>query len=115
MEDLVLRLYAAIPREARIDAQGICSTKIGQTLKKIFSILSVPKYRYSINATVGAQPFSIEVAVSLLGVPTAKVSMIMSSEMEGDAKFASTAATLSTLVSLFSLCLWSYLIGFLGP
>ena len=33
-----------------IDAQGICSTKIGQTFKKIFPILSVAKYRYSINA-----------------------------------------------------------------
>jgi len=37
-------------KSPRTDAQGICSAQIGQTFKKIFSILSVAKYRYSINA-----------------------------------------------------------------
>jgi len=38
----------------------------------------------------------------------------MSSEMGGDVKFASTAVTLFTLLSLFSLFLWSYPVSFLG-
>lgn len=62
----------------------------------------------------GVHPFSIEVAAILLGAPTATVSVIMSSEMEGNIQFASTAVTLSTLLSLFSLCLWGYLIQYLG-
>jgi predicted permease len=49
-----------------------------------------------------------------MGAPTATVSVIMSSEMEGDVKFASTAVTLSTLLSLFSLCLGNYLVSLLG-
>jgi len=60
----------------------------------------------------GVHHFSIEVAAILLGAPTATVSAIMSSEMEGNAKFASTAVTLSTLLSLLSLCLWSYFMAF---
>jgi len=63
----------------------------------------------------GIHPFSIEVAAILLGAPTATVSVIMSSEMKGNVQFASTAITLSTFLSLFPLCLWSYLIQFLGP
>jgi len=43
-------------KDPRIDAEGICLTaKIGQTFKKIFPILYVAKYRYSINDTVGEQ------------------------------------------------------------
>ncbi len=34
----------------RIDAQSTYATKIGKPLKKILPILSVAKYRYSINA-----------------------------------------------------------------
>jgi len=37
-------------KSPRIDAQGICSAQIGQTLKKIFPIFSVAKYLDSINA-----------------------------------------------------------------
>ena len=40
-----------IPHKSpRIDAQGICLTKMGQTFKKIFPILFFAKYLYSINA-----------------------------------------------------------------
>jgi predicted permease len=38
----------------------------------------------------------------------------MSSEMEGDVKFASSAVTLSTLLSAITLCFWTYLIGSLN-
>jgi hypothetical protein len=35
-----------------IDAQGISSTKIGQAFKKIFPIVFVVKYLYSVNASL---------------------------------------------------------------
>ncbi|RLB21161.1 MAG: hypothetical protein DRG73_09015 [Deltaproteobacteria bacterium] len=76
-------------------------------------LLLLPGLGVMLLYNAGIHPLSIEVAAILLGVPTATVSVIMSSEMEGDVKFASTAVTLSTLLSLLSLCLWSYLIGFL--
>jgi len=76
-------------------------------------LLFLPGLGVMLLNNAGVHPFSIEVATILLGAPTATVSVIMSSEMEGNIKFASTAVTLSTLLSLLSLCLWSYLMGFL--
>jgi predicted permease len=77
-------------------------------------LLVLPGLGVMLLHNAGVHLFSIEVAAILLGAPTATVSAIMSSEMEGNVAFASTAVTLSTLLSLFSLCLWSYLIRFLG-
>jgi hypothetical protein len=37
-------------KSPRIDAQGICSAKIGKTFEKIFPIFAVAKYLYSIDA-----------------------------------------------------------------
>ena len=39
-----------VHKSPRVDAQGICSTKIAQTFKKIFPIFAVAQYLYSINA-----------------------------------------------------------------
>ena len=78
----------------------------------LLKLLLLPGLGVMLLHNAGVHPFSIEVAATLLGAPTATVSVIMSSEMEGDAEFASTAITLSTLLSAITLCLWSYLIGF---
>jgi len=75
-------------------------------------LLALPSLGVMLFHNAEVHPFSIEVAATLLGAPIATVSLIMSSEMEGDAKFASTAITLSTLLSSITLCLWSYLIRF---
>jgi predicted permease len=75
----------------------------------ILKLLFLPALGVMLLHNAGIHPLSIEVAATLLGVPTATISVIMSSEMEGDVKFASTAVTLSTL---FSLSLWNYLICF---
>jgi len=58
-------------------------------------LLLLPGLGVMLLYNAGIHPFSIEVAAILLGVPTATVAVIMSSEMEGDVKFASTAVTLS--------------------
>ncbi len=78
------------------------------TLKLLF----LPGLGVILLHNAGVHPFSIEVAAVLLGAPTATVSVIMSSEMEGNVKFASTAITLSTLLSAITLSFWEYLIGF---
>jgi len=80
----------------------------------ILKLFILPGLGVMLLHNAGVHPFSIEVAATLLGVPTATVSVIMSSEMEGDVKFSSTAVTLSTLLSAITLCFWNYLIHFLS-
>jgi len=80
----------------------------------ILKLLILPGLGVMLLHNAGVHPFSIEVAAILLGAPTATVSVIMSSEMEGNIQFASTAITLSTLLSAITLCFWGYLIHFLG-
>ena len=107
----------ALPMALLIIGASLSLSAMSKSLYWLFSssalkLLLLPGLGVMLLYNAGIHPFSIEVAAILLGVPTATVSVIMSSEMEGDVKFASTAVTLSTLLSLFSLCLWSYLIGF---
>jgi len=107
----------ALPMALLIIGASLSLSLMSKNLYWLFSssilkLLFLPRLGVMFLHNAGIHPFSIEVAAILLGVPKATVSVIMSSEMEGDVKFASTAVTLSTL---FSLCLWSYLIGFLGP
>jgi len=109
----------ALPMALLIIGASLSLSAMSKSLYWLFSssllkLLLLPGLGVVLLYNAGIHPFSIEVAAILLGVPTATVSVIMSSEMDGDVKFASTAVTLSTLLSLFSLCLWSYLIGFLG-
>jgi malate permease and related proteins len=110
----------ALPMALLIIGASLSLSLMSKSLYWLFSssilkLLFLPGLGVMLLHNAGIHLFSIEVAATLLGTPTATVSVIMSSEMEGDVKFASTAVTLSTLLSLFSLCLWSYLIGFLGP
>ena len=107
----------ALPMALLIIGASLSLSLISKNLYWLFSsstlkLLFLPGLGVMLLHNAGVHPFSIEVAATLLGAPTATVSVIMSSEMEGDVKFASTAVTLSTFLSLFSLCLWSYLIGF---
>jgi predicted permease len=109
----------ALPMALLIIGASLSLSLMSKNLYWLFSsatlkLLFLPGLGVMLLHNAGIHPFSIEVAATLLGAPTATVSVIMSSEMEGDVKFASTAVTLSTLLSLFSLCIWSYLIGFLG-
>ena len=80
----------------------------------IIKLLILPGLGVMLLRNAGVHPFSIEAAAILLGAPTATVSVIMSSEMGGNVKFASTAVTLSTILSAITLCFWNYLIPFLG-
>ena len=91
-------------------SKSLCWLLCSSTMK----LLVLPGLGIMLLHNAGVHPFSIEVAAILLGAPTATVSAIMSSEMEGNVKFASTAITLSTLLSAITLCLWNYLIHFLG-
>jgi len=109
----------ALPMALLIIGASLSLSLMSKNLYWLFSssllkLLLLPGLGIILLHNAGIQPFSIEVAAILLGVPTATVSVIMSSEMEGDVKFASTAVTLSTLLSAITLCFWSYLIGFLG-
>ena len=107
----------ALPMALLIIGASLSMSAMSNSLYWLFSssllkLLFLPGLGVVLLHNAGVHPFPIEVAAILLGAPTATVSVIMSSEMEGDVKFASTAVTLSTLLSLFSLSLWSYLIGF---
>jgi predicted permease len=109
----------ALPMALLIIGASLSLSLMSKSLYWLFSssalkLLFLPGLGVVLLHNAGVHHFSIEVAATLLGVPTATVSVIMSSEMEGDVKFASTAVTLSTLLSAITLCLWSYLIGFLG-
>ena len=59
----------------------------------------------------GIPSSSIQVAVTMLAVPTATVSVVMSGEMGGNVKFASSAVTLSTLLFIITICIWNYIMG----
>jgi predicted permease len=107
----------ALPMALLIIGASLSLSPMSKNLYWLFSssilkLLFLPCLGVMLLHNAGVHPLSIEVAATLLGVPTATISVIMSSEMEGDVKFASTAVTLSTLLSLFSLSLWSYLICF---
>lgn len=106
----------ALPMALLIIGASLSLSLMSKSLSWLFSssalkLLLLPGVGIVILHNAGVEPFSIEVAAILLGVPTATVSVIMSGEMEGDVKFASSAVTLSTLLSAFSLCFWTYLIG----
>jgi predicted permease len=107
----------ALPMALLIIGASLSLSLISKSLYWLFSsstlkLLFLPGLGVVLLHNAGVHPFSIEVAAILLGVPTAAVSVIMASEMDGDVKFASTAVTLSTLLSAITLCLWSYLIVF---
>jgi malate permease and related proteins len=108
----------ALPMALLIIGASLSLAAISKNLYWLFSssllkLLFLPGLGIVLLHNAGVHSFSIEVAATLLGAPTATVSVVMSSEMEGDVRFASTAVTLSTLLSLLTLCLWSYLMGFL--
>jgi len=109
----------ALPMALLIIGASLSLSLMSKNLYWLFSsstikLLVLPGLGVMLLHNAGVHPFSIEVAATLLGAPTATVSVIMSSEMEGNVKFASTAITVSTLLSAITLCLWSYLIHFLG-
>lgn len=106
----------ALPMALLIIGASLSLSIMSKSLTWLFSssilkLLFLPCIGLVLLQITGVEPFSIEVAVTLLGVPTATVSVIMSGQMEGDVKFASSAVTLSTLLSAITLCFWSYLIG----
>ena len=106
----------ALPMALLIIGASLSLSLMSKSLSWLFSssalkLLLLPGVGIVILHNAGVEPFSIEVAAILLGVPTATVSVIMSGEMEGNVKFASSAVTLSTLLSAFTLCFWTYLIG----
>jgi predicted permease len=100
----------ALPMALLIIGASLSLSLMSKNLYWLFSssilkLLFLPGLGVMLLYNAGVHPLSIEVAAILLGVSTATISVIMSSEMEGNIKFASTAVTLSTLLSLFSLCL----------
>lgn len=106
----------ALPMALLIIGASLSLSLLTKSLTWLFSSLALklfflPFIGLILLKNTGTDPFSVEVAVTLLAVPTATVSVIMSGEMEGDIKFASSAVTLSTLLSAITLCFWSYLIS----
>ena len=88
----------------------LCLSEISFGVNSLFSLGAI---RILLLHIADIKPFSLKVAAMLFGVPTSTVSVVMSSEMRGDVKFASSAVTLSTPLSALTLCFWTYLIGFL--
>ena len=107
----------ALPMALLIIGASLSLSLMSKSLYWLFfsstlKLLILPGLGVMLLHNAGVHPFSIQVTATLLGAPTATVSVIMSSEMGGDVKFASTAITLSTLLSAITLCLWRYVIGF---
>jgi len=59
----------------------------------------------------GADGVELAAAVLLLSAPSATITMILANEMGGDPPLASSAVTLSTLVSIGTLTFWLWLLG----
>jgi predicted permease len=107
----------ALPMALLIIGSSLSLHAISKNLYWLFSssllkLLFLPGLGVLLLHHAGIPDLSIEVAAILLGAPTATVSVVMSSEMEGDVTFASAAITLSTLLSAITFCIWGYLLSF---
>ena len=107
----------SLPIALLIIGSSLSLSLLSQSFFRLFSssllkLLFLPGIGVILLIKSGAPIFSIEIATILLGVPTATVSVIMSGEMNGDPGFASSAVTLSTLLSILTLCFWVSLISF---
>jgi predicted permease len=89
----------------------LCLYEISFGVNSLFFLRAI---RFLLLHIAGIKPFPLKVAATLSRVPTATVSVVMSGEMRGDIQFASSAITLSTLLSALTLCFWTYLVSFLG-
>jgi malate permease and related proteins len=83
-------------------------------LSSVIKLLLLPGVALFLLHKAGVPFSSMQVAVTILAVPSATVSVVMSSEMAGNVKFASSAVTLSTILFIITICFWNYVIGFMG-
>ncbi|MCK4793291.1 MAG: AEC family transporter [Desulfobacteraceae bacterium] len=105
----------ALPIGLLIVGASLSLSRISENLPWLFfssviKLLLLPGIGLGLLHYMGTATSSIAVAVTLLGAPAGTVSVIMASEMKGDVMFASSAITLSTLLSGLSYYLWGSVI-----
>ena len=110
MANIALPL-ALITIGASLTTEGLKRTIRTASLAACFKLVVVPALAVLLFKGTGLPPTVWATSVFLLATPVATLTYIMAQELGGDTEIASSAVTLSTLISPLTYILWALVLG----
>ena len=80
-------------------------------LFSVFRLAILPAAAYGLGILLGLDSVSHGVSVLMTGMPAGATAAIFAARYDSDAPFATKCVVMTTLVSMLTLPLWSYLVG----
>lgn len=77
----------------------------------VFRLAILPAVAYGLGLLLGLDSVSHGVSVLMTGMPAGATAAIFATRYDSDAPFATKCVVMTTLVSMLTLPLWSYLVG----
>lgn len=80
-------------------------------LFSILRLLLLPGTAFALGRALGLDPVSLGVSVLMTGMPAGATAAIFAARYDSDAPFATKCVVMSTLLSMLTLPMWSFLVG----
>lgn len=71
----------------------------------------LPAVAFALGRALGLDPVSLGVSVLMTGMPAGATAAIFAARYDSDAPFATKCVVMSTLLSMLTLPMWSFLVG----
>lgn len=80
-------------------------------LFSVLRLLLLPAVAFALGRALGLDPVSLGVSVLMTGMPAGATAAIFAARYDSDAPFATKCVVMSTLLSMLTLPMWSFLMG----
>lgn len=77
----------------------------------VFRLFILPLIAFGIGSLIGLEKTALGISVLMTGMPAGATAAIFASRYGSDAPFATKCVVLTTLISMFTLPIWSYFIS----